>query len=248
MSPIDRNRRLDKGGSRPVLSVARLVTLVTIVLFVVLVVVLAFTYKVYADDAFTNHLADSVISWLQGQKRITADEISYTLQDVHVVVSQKSEVNFSVEKSESHTIFGLQLPKELWGATFRNSGKAFVFAGVDLKSTPYTFKVKGDSIVVTIPHAKVLVDQSSIRESHTQVEINGVLNRIGDAFGNGGQNAIDVKEELDRQALRTAIAQCAPGLLMRADRQLEKEVVDHLKKLGFQSVTVLWDGSTEPLD
>lgn len=234
MSPYDR-----EGGSR---GLGKMVFWgVTLLLGCVLLTASAFVFKMYADVAFTNMLADKAITWLQGQKRITDEEVRFALNDLSVVVSQKASVDFTVDKTETHTIFGKQLPKELWGAVFRNTGVAFVFAGVDLQETPYSYEVRGDTVIVTLPHARVLTDMSSLREAHTTVVVNGVLNRFGDAFSNGGQNAIDVKEELDKQALNSAIERSGPELVRRADDQLQREVISHLMKLGFKSVKVQWD-------
>lgn len=111
-----------------------------------------------------------------------------------------------------------------------------VDAGVDFtKLAPDAVKVSGTTATITLPDAVLFTPQVNLDRSYVVDRSRGVVDRIGAALGDGG-NERDIYTMAERK-LRDAAA-ADPRVLARAKENTEKMLTTLLTSLGFTEVTV----------
>ncbi len=111
-----------------------------------------------------------------------------------------------------------------------------VDAGVDFtKLTRDSVKVEGTTATITLPDATLFTPQVDLDKSYVVDRKRGVIDRIGAAFGDGGDQR-DVYTMAERK-LRDAAA-ADPRVLARAKDNTERMLTALLTSLGFTKVTV----------
>lgn len=122
-----------------------------------------------------------------------------------------------------------------------------VDAGVDFSG------LKGENVVVnedrtaatiTLPGATLSDARIDLERTRVFDTDRGLLDRVGDAFGNGGA---DEERRLLRLAQRklAAAAREDPSILMTAERNTRSMLEGMLRGLGFERVTVRFDRSNQ---
>lgn len=100
------------------------------------------------------------------------------------------------------------------------------------------------SVTLTLPRAKLTDARLDTKRSRVYDRDRGILDRVGDALGDGAGTDQEVYELGTRKLEESAAAD--PDILLRAEKNTKATLTSLLRGLGFEQVTIRFEGPDPP--
>lgn len=100
------------------------------------------------------------------------------------------------------------------------------------------------SVTLTLPRAKLTDARLDTKRSRVYDRDRGILDRVGDVLGDGAGTDQEVYELGTRKLEESAAAD--PDILLRAEKNTKATLTSLLRGLGFEQVTIRFEGPDPP--